>query len=76
MSNLVHVSVHPMVTELTMSHGRVTVLPVAVPIVAAIGVRVARSLILAVGVRVELRAIARLRDHLLCRCWARECRSQ
>src|SRR5258705_12702003 len=64
MSNLVHVPVPPMVTTLTMSHGRVPVPPVAVAIVAAIGVRVARSLILAIGVWVKECAIAGLRDHV------------
>ena len=51
-----------MVTVPTMFHGRVAVLPVAA-IVAAIGVRVARSKVLAICVRVELRAIARVFDN-------------
>ena len=55
-----------MVMVPTMSQGRVAVLPVGVAIVTAIGVRVARSLILAVGVRVKECAIAGLRDNLLC----------
>ena len=51
-----------MVTVPTMFHGRVAVLPV-VAIVAAIGVRVARSKVLAICIRVELRAIARVFDN-------------
>jgi hypothetical protein len=53
---------YPMVTVPTMLHGRVAVLPV-VAIVAAIGIRVARSKVLAVCIRVELRAIARIFDN-------------
>jgi len=51
-----------MVMVPTMFHGRVAVLPV-VTVVAAIGVRVARSKVLAICIRVELRAIARIFDN-------------
>jgi hypothetical protein len=57
-------AVHPMVTVPTMFHGRVAVPPV-VAIVAAVGVRIARSQVLAICIRVELRAIAGVRDNLL-----------
>src|SRR6266567_4741054 len=50
-------------------HGRVAVLPV-VSIVAAIGVGIAGSEVLAICVRIELRAIAGVFDNRL-----RECRS-
>src|SRR3982751_2232134 len=47
--------------------GRVAVLP-AVSIVAAIGVRIARSQVLAICVRVELRAIAGIFDNGFRQC--------
>ena len=56
-------AVHPMVTVVpTMFHGRVPVPPV-VAIVAAVGVRIARSQVLAICIRVELRAIAGVFDN-------------
>ena len=51
-------AVHPIVTVPTRFHGRVAVLPVA-----AIGVRIARSQVLAICIRVELRAIAGIFDN-------------
>src|ERR1700736_5644062 len=60
-------AVLPMVTVPTMLHRRVAVLPV-VTIVATIGVRIARSEVLAICVRVELRAITRIFDNLLRQC--------
>src|SRR5882757_3240805 len=57
----------PVVTLPMMFHGRVAVLPV-VSIVAAIGVGIARSQILAICVRVELRAIAGVFDDGLRQC--------
>ena len=56
-----------MVTLPMMLDGRVAVLPV-VSIVAAIGVRIARSQVLAICVRVELRAIAGIFDNGLRQC--------
>src|SRR5438876_1785612 len=56
-----------MVTLPMMLDGRVAVLPV-VSIVAAIGIRIARSQVLAICVRVELRAIAGIFDNLLRHC--------
>ena len=53
---------HLMVTLPMMLNGRVAVVPV-VSIVAAIGVRIARSQVLAICVRVELRAIAGVFDN-------------
>src|SRR6476661_7959881 len=56
-----------MVTLPVTRDGRVTVLP-GVSLVVAIGVRIARSQILAICVRVELRAIAWIFDNLLRQC--------
>ena len=56
-----------MVTLPMVLDGRVAVLP-AVSIVAAIGVRIARSQVLAICVRVELRAIAGIFDNGLRQC--------
>jgi hypothetical protein len=40
--------------------------------VTAVGIGIAWSLVLAIGIRIELRAVARLRDHLLCGGGGRE----
>src|SRR3954465_12571330 len=44
-------------------HCGITVVPAAAMIAA--GIRIARSLVLAVGVRIELRAVTRIVDHFL-----------
>src|SRR5947208_16664532 len=61
------VAVRLMMTFPMMLDRRVAVLPV-VSIVAAIGVRIARSQVLAICVRVELRAIAGIFDNGLRQC--------
>ena len=53
-----------MVTVPTMLHERVAVLPVAT-IVAAVVIRIARTEVLAICVRIELCAVAWVGDHLL-----------
>jgi hypothetical protein len=53
--------VHPMLP----SHSRVTLFPVST--LVASGVGIARSVVLAVGIRVKLRAVARVRNYPLSR---------
>ena len=51
--------VHPMLTP----HSRVTLFPVSALIASGVGI--ARSVVLAVGIRVKLRAVARIRNYPL-----------
>jgi hypothetical protein len=60
------VVVPPVVTLPMMFHGCVAALPVVT--LAAIGIRIARAKVLAICIRVELRAIAGIGDNGLCQC--------
>src|SRR4029077_7160354 len=62
----------PVVAVPTMLHERVAVLP-GVTIVAAVGIRIARSQVLAICVRIKLRAIAGVGDNGLRKRWRCEC---
>jgi hypothetical protein len=66
--------VHPMMLHVSMvmvAHPSIAITPAAALVVAAVGVRVARSLILAVGIGIKLSAIAGVVDHFLGRDWRR-----
>ena len=54
----------------TVAHPSIAIMPAAALVVAAVGVRVARSLILAVGIGIKLSAIAGVVDHFLGRDWS------
>lgn len=65
---------HPMMLHVSMgtvAHPSKAIMPAAALVVAAVGVRVARSLILAVGIGIKLSAIAGVVDHFLGRDWSR-----